>query len=248
MKIFYKANNRTAIAQTTTTVVAAAVVLAVLLASSSVPIRSVLATSEQPQTDNNNEETTTTPATVTLTVVSKCTEDSIPLEGKYTTILKDGTMVDWGFTPKQFTLESGAEYQVTVANWINAIFAHWEDGSTSNLDWGAVRTMAITEEDTTITAYYECLVDNGDSEGLSGDNVENEGNNGNDNQQPAIETTENGSTYNDYLGYFIKTYVSEHGTANLPEHSNEDNFNNNFLMYAYPINYLFTIENTDATH
>ncbi|AIF82784.1 putative xylanase/chitin deacetylase [Candidatus Nitrososphaera evergladensis SR1] len=81
------------------------------------------------------------------------------------------------------------------------------------------------------------------SDGWSGDNDSNS--NGSNSSQNGIGRR---PVYNDYLAYFITTYVAGNGTANLPAHDNEANYNNNFLMRAYPIDYLFTIEATYKTH
>lgn len=67
-------------------------------------------------------------------------------------------------------------------------------------------------------------------------------------QQTETQQTSRRPVYDDNLGYFIRTYIEENGAAGLPTHDNEANYNNNFLMGAYPINYLFTIEQTHKTH
>lgn len=82
--------------------------------------------------------------------------DGNTITGMWTTIRNtDGDLVHSGFTPLTFTdTTSGADYVVTVANHGERTFDHWEDGSTSDLDWGARRTIENLTEDRTITAFF----------------------------------------------------------------------------------------------
>ena len=90
----------------------------------------------------------------TLTVESQYVDGS-ELTGMWTTIeTADGeTTLDSGYTAIEFTLESEVEYQITVANFDGITFSHWEDDSTSDLDWGARRNLSI-DEDTMVIAFY----------------------------------------------------------------------------------------------
>jgi hypothetical protein len=68
--------------------------------------------------------------------------------GMWTTVSKDGVVLKTGYTPLSFSAESGVNYQVTVSNYQNYVFDHWENGSTNS-----ARTISVTS-DTTLTAYY----------------------------------------------------------------------------------------------
>ncbi len=82
------------------------------------------------------------------------TIDAITLSGKklhmWNTIELDGTILNGGFTPTNFTGgAAGTVYSVTVSNYKNYIFDHWDDGSSNN-------TRRITlQDDTIMTAYYK---------------------------------------------------------------------------------------------
>src|SRR2546427_7737045 len=66
----------------------------------------------------------------------------------WTTIQSGGTTVKTGYTPVTFTATTGTQYTVTVSNYQNYVFNHWDDGSTN-----AARTITPTQS-TTLTAYY----------------------------------------------------------------------------------------------
>src|SRR3989475_506908 len=68
--------------------------------------------------------------------------------GMWTTIQSGGTTVKTGYTPVTFTGTTGTQYTVTVSNYQNNVFNHWDDGSTN-----AARTITPTQS-TTLTAYY----------------------------------------------------------------------------------------------
>lgn len=73
-----------------------------------------------------------------------------PLNGVWTTIrTTDGTLVKSGFTPLEFTGDSGISYKVSVADYDGRIFHHWEDDSTSRS-----RTVTLAS-DTTLTASFD---------------------------------------------------------------------------------------------
>ncbi len=90
---------------------------------------------------------------------------------------------------------------------------------------------------------------NGDGSG-NGNNNNNDNGSGDNGQQQTDPQYQGGHRpiYDDNLAYFIRAYVEENGAGSLPAHDNNGNYNNNFLMGAYPINYLFTIEETHKTH
>ena len=68
--------------------------------------------------------------------------------GMWTTIKSDGTILKTGYTPLSFTAKSGTTYQVTVSDYANYEFDHWNNGSTSN-----TRTITVGS-DITLRAYY----------------------------------------------------------------------------------------------
>lgn len=78
-----------------------------------------------------------------------------PISGIWTVIrlASDGSIIKTGFTPLAFVGDSGASYNVSVANYDGKIFQRWDDKSTSN-----IRTLTLSK-DVTVTATY----DTGDS-------------------------------------------------------------------------------------
>ena len=68
--------------------------------------------------------------------------------GMWTTVSDSSGQARTGYTPTTFTATSGAPYTVTVADYQNYVFAHWDNGSTDR-----TRTVNPTA-DTTLTAYY----------------------------------------------------------------------------------------------
>src|SRR5207245_11442205 len=90
----------------------------------------------------------TPPTTLSLTV------NSVDLSGNSFTgqwvQLNDssGNTIATGFTPTTFSVTSGSQYTVFVANFQNTVFNHWSDGNTNP-------SRAITPtQSTTLTAYY----------------------------------------------------------------------------------------------
>ncbi len=66
----------------------------------------------------------------------------------WTLVEQNSTLMETGFTPFELEFVQGTTYAVTVSNYQNIRFDHWEDGSTEH-------TRLITpEESLTITAYY----------------------------------------------------------------------------------------------
>lgn len=103
-------------------------------------------------------------ATLTAHYKSKTTEvplqeeatltvTSVDLSGKtvtglWTVIKKNGATVKTGYTPLTYSAQVGSTYEVSVANYKNYVFDHWESGSKSS-------TRQVTvNADTTLTAYY----------------------------------------------------------------------------------------------
>jgi hypothetical protein len=87
------------------------------------------------------------PKEATLTVKS-VDLDGKAINGLWTVIKKNGATVKTGFTPLTYTAQVGSIYEVSVANYQNYAFDHWEDGSKSS-------TRQVTvNADTSLTAYY----------------------------------------------------------------------------------------------
>jgi hypothetical protein len=82
---------------------------------------------------------------VTLTIKSAGLGSS-PITGLWTVISGAGSMT--GFTPLSYTANSGSQYTVTMSDYQNYVFDHWDNGSTSKS-----RTITPTSN-TVLTAYY----------------------------------------------------------------------------------------------
>jgi YVTN family beta-propeller protein len=75
------------------------------------------------------------------------------LEGYYAELYaNNGTQIDSGYTPNNFTLNNGENYTVHVENYGNYKFNHWQDTGSND----ANRTMSITSDDS-ITAVYATI-------------------------------------------------------------------------------------------
>jgi hypothetical protein len=83
----------------------------------------------------------------TLTVDS-VTLSGAPLVGLWTVLSQGGSLLSTGFTPDSFTGSTGGLYTVSVSNYGNDVFCHWEDGTTS-----AARSVSLGSN-TALTAYY----------------------------------------------------------------------------------------------
>jgi hypothetical protein len=79
------------------------------------------------------------------------------VSGLYVNLAKEGATVAAGYTPFAFTVKSNAAYTVTVSDYQDKVFDHWDNGSTNRS-----RTVSLSA-DTTITAYYRT----GSPQGLS---------------------------------------------------------------------------------
>src|SRR3989442_1167087 len=98
---------------------------------------------------NTASATTSSNGTAQATLVVKSVDLSgNSFAGMWTTIQSGGTTVKTGYTPVTFTATTGTQYTVTVSNYQNYVFNHWDDGSTN-----AARTITPTQS-TTLTAYY----------------------------------------------------------------------------------------------
>jgi hypothetical protein len=83
----------------------------------------------------------------TLTVRS-ADLDGKAVDGLWTVVKQDGATVKSGYTPLAYTAQAGASLEVTVSNYQNYAFDHWDSGSKSSTRQVTVST------DATITAHY----------------------------------------------------------------------------------------------
>jgi len=97
----------------------------------------------------NGSPTSSPSTTTTYTVTVKSADLSgSAFNGMWTTISKGGSVIKTGYTPLSFSAVSGSSYTVSVSNYANYVFDHWESGSTSSS-----RIVSVSK-DTTLTAYY----------------------------------------------------------------------------------------------
>ncbi|MBI2184638.1 MAG: hypothetical protein HYU39_06735 [Thaumarchaeota archaeon] len=90
----------------------------------------------------------TAQATVSLTVTSKLSDNSL-FTGMWTELRdSNGTLVGTGWTIITYSVISGQTYHIVAADYNQYIFDHWDDGSTNRF-----HTFSITEA-TSLTAYY----------------------------------------------------------------------------------------------
>jgi hypothetical protein len=86
-------------------------------------------------------------AKVSVTVVSKDLSGRT-FTGMWLQVTSKGKVVASGYTTLTFTVTVGTTYIVSVSNWQNYVFAHWDNGSTN-----PVRSITPTQA-TTLQAYY----------------------------------------------------------------------------------------------
>lgn len=72
-----------------------------------------------------------------------------PIAGYYTVISESGSTAQTGYTPLTYIGTPGQTYAVTVSDYGNARFSHWEDGSTERTRTVTLSTSII------ITAYFD---------------------------------------------------------------------------------------------
>lgn len=126
--------------------------------------------------DSTGKTTTSDPIAITVTqgtsTLTVRTADAAgnPITGYYTVLSQDGAIVRTAFSPASFTLNSGQTYRVSVSDYGNYAFDHWNDGST-------VRQKTVTGgQATTLTAYYKSAAPKAvnlmvESEDLVGDSI-----------------------------------------------------------------------------
>ena len=71
------------------------------------------------------------------------------ITGLWTTLISGGKTISTGYTTKIYTVTAGNLYTVTVANYQNYVFNHWDDGTTN-----PYRTITPTQN-IVLTAYYQ---------------------------------------------------------------------------------------------
>ncbi len=74
-------------------------------------------------------------------------DDDKPLDGLWT-IVKSDKNATTGFSPFSFSAIAGQQYNITVANFHNYVFDHWDDGTTKNT------RVIVPTQNVTLTAYY----------------------------------------------------------------------------------------------
>jgi hypothetical protein len=75
-----------------------------------------------------------------------------PISGMWTVIrlASDGTVLQSGFTPLQFSGDTGTDYRVSVANYNGIVFSKWQDDESTDRS----RTINLSS-DTVLTAIYD---------------------------------------------------------------------------------------------
>jgi hypothetical protein len=74
-----------------------------------------------------------------------------PIDGLYTTLSQNGSVVGTGFTSAHFTLDDGAPYTISVSDYGSYYFDHWQDNGST------IRSRALTTTSgspVTLTAIY----------------------------------------------------------------------------------------------
>jgi len=91
----------------------------------------------------------TPPPSSGITVLSKYV-DGTSLTGMYVTLQQNGATIATGFTPKTFTaVTAGKQYTIIPADYTNAYFNKWSDGSTVR-----EKTVTATSTGVSLTALY----------------------------------------------------------------------------------------------
>jgi hypothetical protein len=86
-------------------------------------------------------------STVQLTVNTQYV-DGASLSGMWTVLSQNGNVIATGFSPITFNLASGASYTISVGDYNDIAFHHWDNDSTTR-----ARAISITST-TAVTAYY----------------------------------------------------------------------------------------------
>jgi hypothetical protein len=90
---------------------------------------------------------TSAPQAATLTVESEDL-DGDSISGLWTVVKSNGATVSTGYTPLEYEAQAGSTYEVSVSDYQNYEFDHWQGGGSSS-------TIRVTPDgDTTLTAVY----------------------------------------------------------------------------------------------
>jgi hypothetical protein len=89
-----------------------------------------------------------TASTTSSLIIQSTDMSGKPVTGLWTTVSYNGNVVASGFTPMAFNGTTGAEYSVSVSNYGEYLFSHWENG---NSDPSRAVTLSQTM---TLTASY----------------------------------------------------------------------------------------------
>jgi hypothetical protein len=87
--------------------------------------------------DAAGKTATSSPVSITITqgsstlTVTTVNAAGSPINGYYTVLSQNGATVKTAFSPATFTLSSGQTYQVSVSDYGDYLFDHWNDGSTN---------------------------------------------------------------------------------------------------------------------
>ncbi len=106
------------------------------------------------RTINFGKDTTMTayyksgPSQVSVTIKSANLAGST-FDGMWTTVSEQGILMKTGYTSLSFSAKKGLSYEVSVADYQNYVFDHWEDGSKNR-----VRNVGPTNN-VVMTAYYK---------------------------------------------------------------------------------------------
>jgi Tol biopolymer transport system component len=75
-----------------------------------------------------------------------------PVRGMWTVIRSsDGSILKTGFTPVSFTVTTGMEYRISVANYSDKVFSKWQDDESTS----RARTVIPSSTQVTLTAVYD---------------------------------------------------------------------------------------------
>jgi hypothetical protein len=72
------------------------------------------------------------PAGQTALIVTSIDSSGNEIAGLYTTLSLDGSLVSTDFTPSAFMLDDGQQYVVTVSNYGQFVFSHWQDSGSAS--------------------------------------------------------------------------------------------------------------------
>lgn len=92
---------------------------------------STTSTTTSSSTTMSTTKTTTTSSSTPTVSVSSVDLSGASISGLWTTWNQGSTVLATGYTPITFDGSQGGSYVVSVANYQNYVFCHWQDGSTS---------------------------------------------------------------------------------------------------------------------